>query len=82
MGFAILLVVFFWAVYVLLIKGVLWKLLLVIFGWFGLFVFLGIYFPSTAIHGIIVADTLVPWNAVLPSFVVLLSLAYTKENDI
>jgi len=81
MAFGILLIVFFWIVYNLLVKGVLWKMLLVIFGWFGLFVFLGIYFPSTADHGIIAFETMIPWNAVIPTIVVILALGYTKGND-
>lgn len=80
MIFGILLILFFWVAYTLLIKGVLWKLLLVVFGWFGLFVFLATYLPSTDTHGIVVYDTLVPWSAVLPTIVVLLALAYTKEE--
>lgn len=80
MVLGIFLVVSLWLAYHLLVKGVLWKIVVAIFGWFGMFIAMGIWFPSTTDSGITISDTLIPWCWVVPSIIVLLSLAYYKDN--
>ncbi len=64
-------------IYLLLIKGYLFKIILGIFGWFGMYWYLGNIkiFQSYPLN-----NDVVSWAFVLPTILVLLSLATTKES--
>lgn len=65
--------------YVLLIKGALWKIIVVIFGWYGMFKALETYLPSSHSICTTILDRTLLWSEVIPTIIVLLALAYTKE---
>jgi hypothetical protein len=68
-----------YVLYVLLIKGLLWKIILAIFGWLGLYWCLsGVDGLSTS--GITVSNYVISWAVVLPSVLVMLAMMYTKED--
>ena len=78
MVFGVFLLVVIIILWQLLVKGLLWKLLLGVAGWFGIWVFMETYFPgskSTAIN-----DLEMSWSQVVPTIVVLMAMAYTKEE--
>lgn len=65
--------------YVLFIKGALWKIIVIVFGWYGMFNALQIYFPSSRSICTRIIDHTFLWSEVIPTIIVLLALAYTKE---
>jgi hypothetical protein len=66
--------------YVLLIKGALWKIIVVIFGWYGMFKALETYFPHSHSTCTTILDRTILWSEIIPTIIVLLALAYTKES--
>jgi len=78
MIYGLILLLICWLLYLLLIKGYLYKLILLVFGWIGIFLILGIYFPITKSTGIIAFETMMEWRAVIPTIIVLLALVSTK----
>lgn len=80
MMLAFLALIAIYILWVLLARGFLWKLILGIGGWFGIYVFLGTYVSGAADSGITVWDTLISWAAVVPTIIVILAMAHTKEE--
>ena len=73
---AIILLVALYLAYVLLIKGLLWKIILGVFGWLGMYWYLsGI--PSFHAHPF--NNDTFTWAAAIPTVVILLAMFYTKE---
>ena len=64
--------------WVLLIKGALWKMALGFFGWLGMYWFLGSYHDMQSCP-LTVSGYTFSWAAIVPTVVVLLALAHTKE---
>lgn len=79
MIFAITILVILYFLYILFIKGLLWKLIISIFGWLGMYWFL-INVDELATSGITIAGCLVSWAAVIPSIIVALAMMYSKED--
>ena len=73
--FMLVVIIILWQ---LLVKGWLWKLLLGIAGWFGIWIFLEMYFPGT--KSVAINDIGASWSQVIPTIVVLMAMAYTKEE--
>lgn len=68
------------ALYLLLIKGLLWKLILGIGGVFGIYLYLEANVPSTTAQ--VFQDpslAWIHWSLVIPCVVLMLALAHTKE---
>ena len=63
----------------LLIKGYLWKIIICISGWFGIYICL-ITYTSCDETGIIAFDTLITWATIIPTIIVLLAMAHTREE--
>ncbi len=78
MVFGICLLVAIYLLWVLLIKGALWKLTLGIFGWFEMYRFLGTV-PAFRICPINISGNTFSWAFIVPTVVVLLALAHTRE---
>lgn len=79
MVFGICLLVALYLLWVLLVKGALWKLILGIFGWLGMYWFLHAY-PILQHYPINIYGNTFSWAAIIPSVVVLLAMMHTKED--
>lgn len=66
-------------IWFLLISGLLWKLIVAAAGWFGMHVLLLTYFPDSAHQCIVISGYNFSWAQVIPSVIVLLAMAYTRE---
>ena len=62
----------------LLVKGLLWKLLVGVAGWFGIWIFMETYFLGS--KSIAINDLGMSWSQVVPTVIVLMAMAYTKEE--
>lgn len=80
MLFGIVLLIAIYILYVLLVKGLLWKLILAIAGWFGLFIGLRFYVPQSKELCMVLSGYSFSWAEVIPTVVVLLAMAYTKDE--
>jgi hypothetical protein len=76
LGICLLIVIYI--LYVLLIKGLLWKIILGAFGWFGMYWYLKDMdgWKELVFRG---SDTWT-WAMVAPTVLLLLAMAYTKEE--
>lgn len=74
---AICLIIVLYLLYVLLVKGALWKIILAAFGWFGMYWYLNTI-PECHAHPF--NNDSFSWAATIPTIVVLLAMAYTKEE--
>lgn len=64
--------------YFLFVKGYLWKLLILIFGFFGLHLFLDKYLPESNSTLLIILNHEISWAIVVPAILVILVLATSK----
>ena len=80
MEFGIVLLILIYGAYVLLVKGVLWKIIVAIFGWFGMFIFLEMYIPDSKAICLTFAGSSFSWSEVIPTIIVLLAMSYTKDE--
>jgi hypothetical protein len=78
--FGICLLVAIYILWVLLVKGALWKIIVGIAGWFGMFIALRLYFPGAVHECLNFSGYSFSWSEVIPTVVVLLAMAYTKEE--
>lgn len=76
----ILAIIIIYGLYVLLVKGVLWKIIVAIFGWFGMFIFLKNYMPASKSSCLNLVTCSFSWAEVIPTLIVLLAMSYTKEK--
>lgn len=75
-GIGLLIVLYF--LYVLLIKGLLWKIILGVFGWAGLYGYLSHTWQLDQISPL--KDDYVSWATLVSTFVLLMAMAYTREE--
>jgi type VI protein secretion system component VasK len=77
LGLGIGALVFLYILYVLLIKGLLWKLIFVIVGWAAIYAYLSslVTFQASPFKSDIVS-----WAFIVPTVLVMLVLAHTKEE--
>lgn len=78
MEFGIAMLVVIYLLWLLLVKGALWKLILGGFGWFGIYIFLAtqLHLDETSPF----KDNFMSWAAIVPTIIVLLALATTKDE--
>jgi len=75
---AILLVIYF--IWLLLVKGILWKMCLFFGGWIGIYSLLRVYVPDSAHTAITLAGHACSWAALLPTIICILALAHTRSE--
>jgi hypothetical protein len=78
MALGIILLLVIGALYLLFVKGFLWKILLGGFGVLGMWIFLKVYIPSSNEILITAGETTFSWAATIPVAVLLLALSCTK----
>jgi hypothetical protein len=78
MVFAIGMLIVIYLLWVLLVKGALWKIILGAFGWFGLYVFLSTQWHLDKESPF--KDNFMSWAAIIPTVLVLLVMASTKDE--
>jgi len=79
MEFGIAMLIVIYLLWVLFVKGALWKLILAGFGWFGIYVFLTTQFhldKETPFK-----DGFMSWAALVPTIIVLLAMWCTPTKD-
>lgn len=79
LGLGIGILVFLYILYVLLIKGLLWKIIFVIFGWTAIYYWLKTV-PSFQICPLHISDYSFSWAFIAPTILVMLVLSHTKEE--
>jgi hypothetical protein len=67
-------------IWLLLVKGIIWKALLFFGGWVGIYCVLMAKFPVTAHTAIIIADSNFSWATVVPTVICILALAHTRTQ--
>lgn len=78
MVFGLSMMAVIYVLYVLLIKGALWKLILGAFGWFGMYWFLR---DITEFKGQVFAGSeSFTWAMMVPTIIVMLAMMCTKEE--
>lgn len=77
-GVALLAVLF--VLYQLLVKGWLWKLILFVFGWFGLYIVLRIYVDGAMQTAVTISGHDFSWAVVVPTVICIACLACTKDE--
>lgn len=73
----ILLLIAIYLLYLLLIKGVLWKIILALFGWCGMYWYLFNHGGNEILMTI--SGYEFTWAQVVPTVIVLLAMGYTKD---
>ncbi len=79
MSFGIGLIIVSFVLYVLLVKGVLWKLLVAIFAFLGMHTFLTSNFHNSTHTFVTVGDTTFSWATTISIFIILMASLYTRE---
>lgn len=77
---ALIALIIIYGLYILLIKGVLWKIIVAGFGWFGMFVFMENYMPASKSPCLSLTTCSFSWAEVIPTIIVLLAMSYTKDE--
>lgn len=76
-GLAMLAIIY--VLWILLVKGFLWKSILAIGGWFGIWGFLNHSYEWASNSGISAFDIMISWSIIIPTFILLMAMAYTRE---
>ena len=79
LGLGIGAIVFLYILYVLLVKGLLWKIIFLMAGWAGIYAYLSTL-QSFQICPINISGYTISWAFVAPTILVMLVLAHTKET--
>jgi hypothetical protein len=77
MSFGICMLIGLYLLYVLLVKGALWKLILAGFGWAGMYSYLN---SIPVMHSHPFHNDTFSWAVIIPTLIVMLAAAYTKEE--
>lgn len=78
MVFGIGMLIFLYIMYQLLIKGLLWKIIFVIFGWGAIWFYLKTI-PAFQVCPLTISDYTFSWALIVPTVLVMLVFAHTKE---
>lgn len=80
MIFGICLLIAIFALYILLVKGALWKIIVYAFGYFGMYTALVTYIPESTYTCLTFDQTHLSWAIVIPTVIIILALAYTHAD--
>ena len=78
MAFGIVLLIILWLLYVLLVRGFLWKIILGIFGAIGIYAFLVAVIPDSASDCLIFSGSHISWAAVIAGVILFLATVCTR----
>lgn len=67
--------------WVLLVEGALWKVILFCAGWFGIYVFMRVYVDGANQILMTISDHKFSWAEVIPTVVCVLAMATTKVPE-
>ena len=76
---AIIILIALFLIYKLLISGWLWKILMGIFGFLGMFWTMKNYIPHSGAICLTVGSYPLSWAIVVPMIILLITMIYTKE---
>lgn len=77
--FGVFMLAMLYAIYVLLIKGVLWDLILFFGGWFGIYVALRVYVDGATHTAVTISNYQFSWAVVVPTIICVCAMA-CKES--
>ena len=80
MIFWIALLFVLYLLWLLLVKGIIWKACLFFGGWIGIYCVLMAKFPGAAHTAITVAGSNYSWAVVIPTAICILALAHTRTS--
>jgi hypothetical protein len=63
----------------LFVAGFLWRLILFVGGWVGVYVLLRVYIPDSAHIALTLGSTPISWAAVIPTIICIMCLLTTKK---
>ena len=81
MLFGILLIIGIFILWKLFVDGWLFKIILFIFGWFGLYEYLHLFVDGANKTAIIIGNQQFSWAVVIPTLVCVLCLLFTKQDS-
>lgn len=79
MIFGILLLAVIISAYWLLVEGWLWRIILSVAGWFGIWIGLQYYYPQSKEICLHFSSYSFSWAAIIPTIIIILAMAYTKD---
>jgi len=79
MLFGLFLLFVIWLIWSLFVRGVLFKLILFVFGWIGLYAVLSANYPSMNVVALTIGGNDLSYAAIVPSVICLLALLTTKS---
>jgi hypothetical protein len=79
MIFWIIVLAFIYLIWLLLVRGFLWKACLFFGGWIGIYCILMAKFPAAAHTAITIAGSNFSWATVVPTVICVLALAHTRS---
>ena len=78
MAFGLFLLFVIWVLWALLVRGFLFKFILFIFGWVGIYLFRGSSYPAT--NAIAIDSLGLSWAALVPTVICFLALLTTRSE--
>lgn len=81
MIFGIAMLVVIYILWVLFVKGALWKIILFCAGWFGIYVAMRVYVEGATATIVTIGDVDFSWAAVVPTIICIMALATTKVES-
>lgn len=80
MIFGLLLLVIIYLLYIFLVKGLLWKIIIAFGGWFGIMIGLKYYIPESSKECINFSGHSFSWAVIMPTIIILLAMFHTKDE--
>jgi hypothetical protein len=75
-------IVIIYLLYLLIVKGLLWKILVFGFGWIGMYLCLRAFLPiESNLSCMTISECKITYAELVPSIIVLLALIYSHSND-
>lgn len=69
------------AIYLLFIEGIFWKLIVLFFGWIGLYSYLERSFPASKATFMTIMGCHISWSILIPTVIVILAMATTRVKE-
>lgn len=79
MLYFILIIAIIFFLWNLLTQGLLWKIIIGIFGWIGIYKTLIEYMPQSKEICFIFSNKSFSWAEIIPTFILLMAMMYTKK---
>ena len=75
--FVIILAFFIWQ---LIIQGLIWKIIVGVFGWIGMYAAIAEFMPELNKAYLIIGQNKISWAIMIPSFILIMAMLYSKND--